>query len=107
MRAHEESCADENPDIGIVLARVLPAKSVAIRSRTAGSGIGALLWTHLVRVGGDRTGQWAKWYRTAIPEAERLYEDYLEELEALGLHNDTNEQGDRPWDIASSLTSSA
>lgn len=45
-------------------------------------------------VGGDKTGQWAKWYRTAIPEAERLYEDYLEELDALGLLNDTDEQGD-------------
>ena len=45
-------------------------------------------------VGGDKTGLWAKWYRTAIPEAERLYEDYLEELDALGLLNDTDEQGD-------------
>jgi hypothetical protein len=45
-------------------------------------------------VGGDKTGQWARWYRTAIPEAERLYEEYLEELEALGLLNGTDEQGD-------------
>ena len=25
---------------------------------------------------GDKSGQWNRWYRTAIPEAERLYEDY-------------------------------
>jgi hypothetical protein len=29
-------------------------------------------------VAGDKSGQWSRWYRTAIPEAERLYEDYLD-----------------------------
>jgi hypothetical protein len=29
-------------------------------------------------VAGDKSGQWNRWYRTAIPEAERLYEDYLD-----------------------------
>ena len=48
----------------------------------------------ILLVGGDKSGQWAKWYRTAIPEAERLYEEYLEELEALGLPDETDEQGD-------------
>jgi hypothetical protein len=28
-------------------------------------------------VAGDKSGQWDKWYRTAIPRAEQLYEDYL------------------------------
>ncbi len=32
-------------------------------------------------VAGDKSGQWAKWYRTAIPLAEQLYEDYLAERE--------------------------
>ena len=32
-------------------------------------------------VAGDKSGQWAKWYRTAIPLAEQLYEDYLKERE--------------------------
>jgi hypothetical protein len=32
-------------------------------------------------VAGDRSGQWARWYRTAIPQAEQLYEDYLAERE--------------------------
>jgi hypothetical protein len=31
-------------------------------------------------VAGDKSGQWAKWYRTAIP-AEQLYEDYVAERE--------------------------
>jgi hypothetical protein len=30
-------------------------------------------------VAGDKSGQWDKWYRTAIPHAEHLYDDYLAE----------------------------
>jgi hypothetical protein len=30
-------------------------------------------------VAGDKSGQWGKWYRTAIPRAEQLYEEYLAE----------------------------
>ena len=28
-------------------------------------------------LGGDKTGRWDRWYREAIPEAERLYAEYL------------------------------
>jgi hypothetical protein len=28
-------------------------------------------------VAGDKSGQWTKWYRDAIPHAEQLYDDYL------------------------------
>ena len=31
-------------------------------------------------LGGDKTGNWEAWYRRTIPEAERLYEQYLEGL---------------------------
>ncbi|MER6588945.1 type II toxin-antitoxin system RelE/ParE family toxin [Micromonospora chalcea] len=30
-------------------------------------------------VAGDKSGQWARWYRDAIPEAEQLYDTYLKE----------------------------
>ncbi|GLY05815.1 type II toxin-antitoxin system RelE/ParE family toxin [Actinoplanes sp. NBRC 101535] len=30
-------------------------------------------------VAGDKSGQWSRWYRKAIPEAERRYAVYLEE----------------------------
>jgi hypothetical protein len=30
-------------------------------------------------IAGDKSGQWKTWYRSAIPEAERLYENYLDE----------------------------
>lgn len=32
-------------------------------------------------VAGDRSGQWNRWYRDAIPEAEDLYAIYLKERE--------------------------
>lgn len=28
---------------------------------------------------GDKSGQWDRWYRAAIPRAEQLYDDYLAE----------------------------
>ena len=33
----------------------------------------------ILLVAGDKSGQWTRWYRTAIPRAEQLYEDYLAE----------------------------
>jgi hypothetical protein len=33
----------------------------------------------ILLVAGDKSGQWAKWYRTAIPHAEELYGEYLAE----------------------------
>lgn len=41
--------------------------------------------TAILLLGGDKTGQWEEWYRTAIPEADRLYDEYLAELGAEGL----------------------
>lgn len=31
--------------------------------------------------GGDKQHKWQKWYRTAIPEADRLYTKHLETIE--------------------------
>jgi hypothetical protein len=33
----------------------------------------------ILPVAGDKSGQWSKWNRTAIPRAERSYNDYLAE----------------------------
>ena len=41
--------------------------------------------TAILLLGGDKTGRWAEWYQWAIPEAERLYAEYLEELRREGL----------------------
>ena len=32
-------------------------------------------------IAGDKSGQWKQWYRTAIAQAEQMYEDYLAERE--------------------------
>jgi hypothetical protein len=41
--------------------------------------------TAILLLGGDKTGEWESWYKTAIPEAEALYTQYLEELRSEGL----------------------
>ena len=33
----------------------------------------------ILLVGGDKSGNWTRWYFTAIPRAERLYEEYASE----------------------------
>ena len=39
----------------------------------------------ILLLGGDKTGQWDGWYKTAIPKAEHLYDVYLEDLREEGL----------------------
>jgi hypothetical protein len=39
--------------------------------------------TAILLLGGRKAG--SKWYKTAIPEAEKLYEQYLEEIKEEGL----------------------
>ena len=35
----------------------------------------------ILLIAGDKAGRWTRWYRTAIPEAERLYATYVAERE--------------------------
>jgi hypothetical protein len=35
----------------------------------------------ILLVAGDKSGQWTRWYREVIPEAEQLYATYLKERE--------------------------
>lgn len=39
----------------------------------------------ILLLGGDKSGQWKAWYEESIPQAEALYEQYLDELRAEGL----------------------
>lgn len=41
--------------------------------------------TAILLLGGNKSGRWSEWYRTAILEADRLYDAYLEELRSEGL----------------------
>jgi hypothetical protein len=35
----------------------------------------------ILLIAGDKSGQWSRWYREAIPEAEQFYATYLKERE--------------------------
>jgi hypothetical protein len=41
--------------------------------------------TAVLLLGGAKAGQWDEWYEQAIPQADRLYEVYLDELMKEGL----------------------
>jgi hypothetical protein len=34
----------------------------------------------ILLLGGDKSGQWSKWYRTAIPQADIAFDEHLETL---------------------------
>jgi hypothetical protein len=35
----------------------------------------------ILLIGGDKAGQWESWYEKAIPQADDLYDEYLEDLQ--------------------------
>ena len=35
--------------------------------------------------GGDKSGRWKQWYVKAIPQADRIYDEYLAEIQEEGL----------------------
>lgn len=39
----------------------------------------------ILLLGGNKSGDWDAWYRHAVPEADRLYTEYLRELRQEGL----------------------
>jgi hypothetical protein len=43
----------------------------------------------ILLLGGDKSGEWESWYRTAIPEADDLYDTHLEELRNEGFEDET------------------
>jgi hypothetical protein len=75
------------PLVGTITASYLPNLKELRPPSTRRSEIRILFvfdpWRSAVLlVAGDKSGRWTDWYRRAIPEAERLYEDYLKEREA-------------------------
>ena len=42
----------------------------------------------ILLLGGDKSGQWDEWYRSAIPQADDLYDMHLQELRHEGLLDD-------------------
>ena len=42
----------------------------------------------ILLIGGDKSGEWAAWYRSAIPTADALYDIHLQELRDEGVLDD-------------------
>ncbi len=59
--------------------------------RTSSGGVLRVLFAFdprqntILLLGGNKTGSWNKWYETAVPEADALYDVYLQELRDEGL----------------------
>lgn len=75
------------PSLGRPVVGTITGSSLAnmkeLRARSEGADLRVLfifdpLRRAVLLLGGDKTGRWSEWYRRAIPEAERLYQDYLE-----------------------------
>ena len=43
------------------------------------------MWEAILLVGGDKSGQWARWYPRAIRRADDLYDQHLAQLRDEGL----------------------
>lgn len=41
--------------------------------------------TAILLLGGNKSGQWDEWYRTAVPIADELFDEHLAELQREGL----------------------
>jgi hypothetical protein len=81
--------ADDGPNLGRPLVDRVQGSRIhnlkELRPASAGSSEIRILFVFdpwrsaIVLVGGDKSGNWRSWYREAIPEAERLYDEYLAE----------------------------
>ena len=41
----------------------------------------------ILLLGGDKSGQWAQWYRTAVPIADDLYDEHLADIHQKGINS--------------------
>ncbi|MGI8461028.1 MAG: type II toxin-antitoxin system RelE/ParE family toxin [Solirubrobacterales bacterium] len=44
--------------------------------------------TAILLIGGDKSGEWDRWYKRLVPEADKLYDHHLEELRKEGVIKD-------------------
>lgn len=92
-----EVLAEVGPNLGRPLVDRIKGSSLhnlkELRPGSAGSGELRVLFTFdpwrsaILLVAGDKSGNWKGWYREAIPRAEELYAQYLQDR--------TDEEGTR------------
>lgn len=85
--------AERGPDLGRpIVDRIHASHHQSMKELRAAKG-GALrvLFSFdprrqaILLFGGDKTGEWNEWYEWAVPLADDLYDEYLEELRKEGL----------------------
>ncbi|HAS09814.1 MAG TPA: diaminopimelate decarboxylase [Acidimicrobiaceae bacterium] len=85
--------ADRGPDLGRpVVDRIQTSRHHNMKElRAAKEGALRVLFMFdprrqvILLLGGDKSGAWNDWYEWAVPLADDLYDDYLEELKDEGL----------------------
>jgi hypothetical protein len=89
-----ELLAERGPDLGRpVVDRIHASRHQTMKElRAAKGGSLRVLFSFdphrqaILLMGGDKTGAWNEWYEWAVPLADDLYDEYLEELDAEGLN---------------------
>lgn len=89
-----ELLAERGPDLGRpVVDRIHTSRHQTMKElRAAKGGSLRVLFSFdprrqaILLLGGDKTGAWSEWYEWAVPLADDLYDEYLEELDAEGLN---------------------
>ena len=85
--------AERGPDLGRpIVDRIHSSRHQSMKELRAAKG-GALrvLFSFdprrqaILLLGGDKTGAWVEWYEWAVPLADDLYDEYLQELGMEGL----------------------
>ncbi|MEA3076510.1 MAG: hypothetical protein QOF60_1418 [Actinomycetota bacterium] len=85
--------AERGPDLGRpVVDRIQTSRHHNMKELRAARG-GALRVLFMfdprrqviLLIGGDKSGEWSAWYESAVPLADDLYDDYLDELQREGL----------------------
>jgi hypothetical protein len=85
--------AERGPDLGRpVVDRIQESRHHNMKElRASQSGMLRVLFMFdprrqiVLLLGGDKTGRWNEWYRWAVPLADALYDEYLDELTTEGL----------------------
>lgn len=85
--------AERGPDLGRpVVDRIQTSRHHNMKElRAAKGGVLRVLFMFdprrqvILLIGGDKSGEWSAWYEWAVPLADDLYDDYLDELRSEGL----------------------
>jgi hypothetical protein len=83
--------ADQGPHLGRPLVDTLVSSRHAQMKELRPSRNVRILFTFdprrmaILLLGGDKRGQWARWYKVNIPIADALYDEHLRALEEEGL----------------------